>query len=410
MSEDEQEEVIEINETAENNPNELNASADTLRILEALLFASDELLTPSRLKTILPGTPDGKQIRKMVDKINVQLQKERHPFEIVEIGGGYQFRTVSFYHTWVRQIFKEKASKKLSVQALECLAIIAYKQPLSKAEIEAIRGVVSDGAMKTLLEKRLVVINGRSDKPGRPLLYATSSEFLKYFGLNKIADLPRIEEFEAIAREKMDELSIEELAKDDETTEPESLNEEMLENANLTSIQEHNDLSEEMVPSDKESIQSEADVQKIDQIPAPENTAVFEINFDKDELKSDDSSDNSEGVLEPVSKESAKKTTDETKDEDEQNESISDDADVFDLEIAFDEEIEDVVSEQNLIEEKATGKDESDTVIFEKKDEKKAADSTNEDVAIEDEELLEIFLPDDNDGESRGGEENKGKH
>ncbi len=270
MSEDEQEEVIEINETAENNPNELNASADTLRILEALLFASDELLTPSRLKTILPGTPDGRQIRKMADKINVQLQKERHPFEIVEIGGGYQFRTVSFYHTWVRQIFKEKASKKLSVQALECLAIIAYKQPLSKAEIEAIRGVVSDGAMKTLLEKRLVVINGRSEKPGRPLLYATSSEFLKYFGLNKIADLPRIEEFEAIAREKMEELSIEELAKDDETTEPESLNEEMLENANLTSIQEHNDLSEEMVPSDKESIQSEADVQKIDQIPAPE--------------------------------------------------------------------------------------------------------------------------------------------
>jgi len=263
--------------------------------------------------------------------------------------------------------------------------------------------------MKTLLEKRLVVINGRSDKPGRPLLYATSSEFLKYFGLNKIADLPRIEEFEAIAREKMDELSIEELAKSDETTEAESLNEEMLENANLTSIQEHNDLSEEMVHSDKESIQSEADVQKIDQIPAPGNTAVFEINFDKDELKCDVSSDNSEGVFEPVSKESAKKTTDETN-EDEQNESILDDADVFDLEIAFDEEIEDVVPEQNLIEEKATGKDESDTVIFEKKDEKKAADSTNEDVAIEDEELLEIFLPDDNDGESRGGEENKGKH
>lgn len=189
---------------------------DDLRILEALLFASDELMTAARLKTILPNNPDARKIRAMVEKINVQLQKERHPFEIVEIGGGYQFRTITYYHPWVRQIFKEKSVKKLSVQALECLAIIAYKQPLSKAEIEAIRGVVSDGAMKTLLEKRLVTIAGRSEKPGRPLLYATTQSFLKYFGLNKIDDLPRIEEFESIAREKMEDMSI------DELSEPES--------------------------------------------------------------------------------------------------------------------------------------------------------------------------------------------
>lgn len=411
MNEDELEEVIEINEATENNKNDTNDSADTLRILEALLFASDELLTASRLKTILPGSPDGKQIRKMIDRINVQLQKERHPFEIVEIGGGYQFRTVSFYHTWVRQIFKEKASKKLSVQALECLAIIAYKQPLSKAEIEAIRGVVSDGAMKTLLEKRLVVINGRSDKPGRPLLYATSSEFLKYFGLNKIADLPRIEEFEAIAREKMDGLSVEELAKGDETVESEVLSEELLETTDLTSIQENNNLSEAMLPSDEKSVQSEDDVQKIDQIQSPENTEVFEINLDKDELYGN-SSDNSEEVLEnvePVSIENAQKTTDKVNCEDEPELSVLEDADVFDLEIEFDEEIDDLESSKNLIEEKMTGKDEKDTVIFEKNDEKKTADLTKENVAIEDEELLEIFLPDDN-GERSGGEENKGKH
>jgi len=190
---------------------------DCLRILEALLFASDEQLTSARLKTILPGGLDARQIRKMVDKINVQLQKERHPFEIVEIGGGYQFRTVSYYHPWVRRIFKDKAAKKLSIQALECLAIISYKQPISKAEIELIRGVVSDGAMKTLLEKRLVTISGRSEKPGRPFLYSTTNEFLTYFGLNRISDLPQIEEFEAIAREKMEELSIEELQKVEDT-------------------------------------------------------------------------------------------------------------------------------------------------------------------------------------------------
>ena len=187
------------------------APADTLRILEALIFASDEPLTASRLKTILPNSPGGREIGAMVEKINRQLQKERHPFEIVEIGGGYQFKTVAFYHPWVRQIFQEKAAKRLSIQALECLSIIAYRQPLSKAEIEGIRGVISDGAMKTLLEKRLVTITGRSEKPGRPLLYGTTPEFLHYFGLNKLADLPNIEEFEAMVREKIEHLPIDEL-------------------------------------------------------------------------------------------------------------------------------------------------------------------------------------------------------
>jgi segregation and condensation protein B len=109
------------------------------------------------------------------------------------------------------QLFKEKTAKKLSIQSLECLAIISYKQPITKAEIEQIRGVLSDGAMKTLLEKRLVTIAGRSDKPGRPLLYVTTKEFLAYFGINKIADLPRIEEFEVMAKEKLGELTETEL-------------------------------------------------------------------------------------------------------------------------------------------------------------------------------------------------------
>jgi segregation and condensation protein B len=112
----------------------------------------------------------------------------------------------------VRQIFQDKAARRLSIQALECLSIIAYRQPLSKAEIEAIRGVISDGAMKTLLEKRLVTITGRSEKPGRPLLYGTTPEFLKYFGLNRVNDLPKIEEFEAMVRQKIENLPTSELA------------------------------------------------------------------------------------------------------------------------------------------------------------------------------------------------------
>jgi segregation and condensation protein B len=180
---------------------------EAFRVCEALIFASDEPLTMVRLKAILPGQPDAREIKRMIDAINVALQKQHHPFEIVELAGGFQFRTVPYYQAWVRQLFKDKVSRRLSVQTLETLAIIAYKPNSTKAEIEAIRGVECDGAMKTLLERRLITITGRSEKPGRPLLYGTTNDFLTYFGLNKIADLPNIEEFEALAREKLGDMS-----------------------------------------------------------------------------------------------------------------------------------------------------------------------------------------------------------
>jgi len=201
----------EISEQAE--PEE---KVDELRILEALLFASEELLTYAKLKSLLPTAPDVKQMRKMVSEINEKLQSENHPFEILESGGGFQFRTLALYYPWVRKLYKERAAKKLSVASLECLAIIAYRQPISKADVEAVRGVMSDGSMKTLLEKRLVDFTRDDSRPGRPLLYSTTNVFLKYFGINKISDLPRIEEFEAMARDKMDELSTEELSLQEE--------------------------------------------------------------------------------------------------------------------------------------------------------------------------------------------------
>ena len=191
---------------------QIGKTPESLRILEAVLFASDEVMSPAKLKTILPDQPDARAIRKMVDEINIRLQQERHPYEIVELGGGYQFRTVPYYQPWVQQLFKDKATRKISIQGLECLAIIAYKQPISKAEIEAIRGVLSDGAMKTLLEKHFINIVGRSDKPGRPLLYGTTQEFIQYFGINKLTDLPKIEEFEAVAKEQVEMFSEESLA------------------------------------------------------------------------------------------------------------------------------------------------------------------------------------------------------
>lgn len=195
----------------ENHENEASASPETLRILEAVLYASDEVMSAARLKTILPGEPDARTVRRLVDKVNVLLERERHPFEIVGIGGGYQFRTIAHYQPWVQQIVKERNARKLSIQALECLAVIAYRQPITKAQVEAVRGVLSDGAMKTLLERRMITIAGHSDKPGRPLLYGTTQEFLEYFNINKLNDLPKVEEFEAIAREKMQQLTEHEL-------------------------------------------------------------------------------------------------------------------------------------------------------------------------------------------------------
>ncbi len=386
MSDDE-EDVFEVDTREETGESPDVSSPDTLRILEALLFASDELLTVSRIKGILPGNPDARQIRKMVDKINIQLQKERHPFEIVEIGGGYQFRTVAFYHTWVRQIFKEKQSKKLSLSALECLAIIAYKQPLSKAEIEAIRGVVSDGAMKTLLEKNLIVITGRSEKPGRPLLYGTSNEFLKYFGLNKLADLPRIEEFEAIAREKMEELTLEELASKESDETDNSVDQDTMET--------------QMVPEQVES-SPEPDTSETTTIPAPEPTALFEINLEDvkendapdDEIENDDCVDDDEVVFDPDTIDKPEDTILESiafADRNSPEENSGESGDTIDLDMSFDtEDIEPVEFEliDEVIDDKNTTDDALDTDIFEPlgSDEKTDNKGTSDDQ--DDEEFL----------------------
>lgn len=337
-------ELNEENGDESKNENGVDVTPDTLRILEALLFASDELLTAARIKAILPGNPDARQIRKMVDKINIQLQKERHPFEVVEIGGGYQFRTVAYFHPWVRQIFKEKAAKKLSLQALECLAVIAYRQPVSKSEIEAVRGVVSDGAMKTLLEKKLVTISGRSEKPGRPLQYATTNEFLKYFGLNKIEDLPRIEEFEAIAREKIEDLSFEELsngaegdnentledqknADDEESvgpavenqeTEPENNDSDSKADSSLKTGEKHLETEEyETINENKNSQQviqtaKDNDIEYESNTKEPEATAVFEVNdLYSEDVSSADNNDEGKLTVDTSSEDLSEQNVDE---------------------------------------------------------------------------------------------------
>jgi segregation and condensation protein B len=179
---------------------------ETLRIVEACIFASAEVMSVQRLKSILPEAPHVRTVREMVARINRDLHEQQHPFEIVEVADGFQFRTVARYAQWVKRSNEKKDAKRLSPQALECLSIVAYRQPVTKAQIDAIRGSGSDGSMKTLLEKKLITITGRSDKPGNPLLYATTKEFLCYFGLKSLNELPKLEEFEEIARKKTQQM------------------------------------------------------------------------------------------------------------------------------------------------------------------------------------------------------------
>lgn len=182
-------------------------------IVEAVIFASDVPLSLKQLKEIVnepskPFTKNGDQtkiseqdIKNAIDELNREYAQRGSAFRIIEIAEGYQFATLPEFAKWVGKLFKERAKKKLSQPALETLAIIAYKQPISKPEIEAIRGVNVDHIIKTLLEKKLITIVGRADTIGRPLLYGTTKEFLKYFGLKSLSELPKPTEIEEIIKE-----------------------------------------------------------------------------------------------------------------------------------------------------------------------------------------------------------------
>jgi len=170
--------------------------------IEALIFASDKPLTNIDLTELLNnalGFIDDRasieQIEAGVEGIREKYSSEFYAFELKQSGGGWQFLTKKEYHKTVAQLNGDKFLKRLSVAALETLAIIAYKQPITKSEIEAIRGVNCDYAVQKLLEKDLVIIAGRNELAvGKPLIYATSKSFMDYFGINTTADLPKISE------------------------------------------------------------------------------------------------------------------------------------------------------------------------------------------------------------------------
>ena len=179
------------------------------QLIEGLIFAADEPLSMRQIKAIYEQqTPDGQerrleqsQIQQIIQELNAEYQKYDKAYRIVAIAGGFQFATMKEYAEWIGRLYKEQSRRKLSQSSLESLAIIAYKQPISKPEIESIRGVNCDYVLRTLLEKELVTITGRAETVGRPLLYGTTREFLRHFGLNEVTDLPRPREIEEILGE-----------------------------------------------------------------------------------------------------------------------------------------------------------------------------------------------------------------
>src|SRR5688500_6413020 len=168
------------------------ASAEVKAIVEALIFASPEPVTPKMLYKLLADEPK-EDVAAAVNALKGDYES-RPGLQLVEVAGGYQIVTRPELHEWVRRLFHEHTKAKLSVQALETLAVIAYKQPITGPEIAEIRGVNTSGVIATLLERRLIKIVGRKQVVGRPFLYGTTREFLVRFGLKDLTDLPRMKD------------------------------------------------------------------------------------------------------------------------------------------------------------------------------------------------------------------------
>lgn len=182
------------------------------KIVEALLFSTDEPLSLEKISGALTFV-SLEQVKAIIDQLNQKYTDNGHSFRIREIAGGFQVYTLPEYAPWIENLWEKTRWQRLSRPALETLAIVAYRQPIVKGEIDKIRGVQSDGTLRTLLERDLIEIKGREKSPGRPLLYQTTEKFLSFFGINDLKELPQLEELKTVLEAESispkDELSLE---------------------------------------------------------------------------------------------------------------------------------------------------------------------------------------------------------
>jgi segregation and condensation protein B len=183
----------ELSSAEQSDPVQSDGAEPTVEsVIEAVLFASDEALSDTKLAAIVEtGT---RQIRQCIENLNKQYEANNNAFRIEQIAGGYQMLTLDIYNHWLKKLVRARGDAKLSAAALETLAIIAYKQPVMRADIEAVRGVAAGELIRSLMYKGLVRMVGRAEVVGRPMLYGTTKKFLEVFGLNSLKDLPKVEE------------------------------------------------------------------------------------------------------------------------------------------------------------------------------------------------------------------------
>ncbi len=212
------------------------------QIIEAIIFVSDQPVTLTFLGQVLKqATSDGSdheqdrgdedmeetddagpskaELEAALQELIEKYRDNRYPFEVKQVSGGYQFYTKRAYYPYVKKAVVNKNRRKLTRSALETLSIVAYRQPITKAEVEFVRGVNCDYALQKLLEKNLVSIVGRADAPGRPLLYATSSFFMEYFGMADMTELPKLKEFADMEEDHLDQFRQKQQEDQNETTE-----------------------------------------------------------------------------------------------------------------------------------------------------------------------------------------------
>lgn len=170
--------------------------------IEALIFSAQKAIQFKEIQACLKKLWEGELIEKKdisasLEEIQRKYSSNDFAYELVEVSGGYQFLTKSYYHKTISIFLQQKSRKRLSRAAMETLSIIAYKQPITKVEVEQVRGVNCDYSIQKLLEKELIAIQGRSNAPGRPLIYKTSDNFMDYFGLKSVEDLPQLKDMES---------------------------------------------------------------------------------------------------------------------------------------------------------------------------------------------------------------------
>lgn len=262
--------------------------------IEALIFCSEQSISleeiAASLKISFDWDVEDEEILKAIEELKEKYVSEDFSFELLEISEGFQFLTKKQYHAAVSALIQHKAKKKLSVSQMETLAIIAYRQPVSKGEVEHIRGVSCDYAVQKLLEKELIEIYGKSDGPGRPVLYGTSTSFMDYFGIKSVKDLPQLKDLHMVAEENEIGQQSEGAFLENESNSSEDStkrNEESTENEELEEsvVSLEADSIEDAIESDEDENLLEIDVRDEENLDIPDRKSIFIENEMKKEIE-----------------------------------------------------------------------------------------------------------------------------